>query len=57
MLNWLPLSRMSCRIAFSPQVSGSVPASAPVNGTSIRSWLNRSNTLSAIARANLQLTI
>ena len=41
MLNWLPLARMSCRIAFSPQVNGSVPASAPVNGTSIRSRLTR----------------
>ena len=43
MLNWLPLSCMSCQIAFWPQVSGWVPASAPANWTTIRSWLAGSN--------------
>ncbi len=43
MLNWLPLSCMSCQIAFWPQVSGPVPASAPVKWTANRSRLAGSN--------------
>ena len=43
MLNWLPLSCMSCKIAFWPQVNGWVPASAPANWTTTRSWLAGSN--------------